>query len=796
MWFLFTGADKDSVAVLPGGSVVVNYSSPGTYPIKMIVQQAGKADTLDSVGVVVIKPLPSIKLENLIGNDKVCQNYEAEYTITNVDAGASYQWSFNGATEQAGSTNINKKLKFGPSSQDVTIKVIEDRDGCVDSIMKVVDVLPSPTIKAIQGVKAVCENEPLTLSLAGAPSTSTYVWTPSANITAYNADKTEATFLFPEAGEYPITVLETDVNGCSSLDSTSKATVRVKDIPTAPSIISSAGICEGANAEFSAILNNAFTYNWKVISPDQIVSQDVNKVVVKPIGTGTKTVSLSVTQEGCTSEEVSATYQVEANPGAPVIIPAASLFCEGQEVEYSIQSPVSTSKYCWTIPDGASVVSGESGCPVTKLNDKITIKFGANGGQIKASETTSLGCKSTVEGSASATVQKALGAFEIFKEFEGEICASSSYDSLAQYEVRVGNATSISYFVSPVNTQTFTQSGSGNAKSLDVVFAQAGNYEIKAVADGGICFKDSITWNVNVKESVPVSLSIDNGDVCDGDDVEYTVTLIPNSDAGAKFKWYLNNKFEVTGNKIKINNVNTGDELKVEYERGEGFCPDIANSQFTKVEKLKVWDSPDLDFIITGTEVEEKFDEDGLYYQIKDNKSIINLEGTLNSNPLEGSIYNYTFYWKDGANKSFSNINVPVGTITDFAQTPANLGDLLNSQRDRVYVFEVNLNGICPAMIEARVNVNYDVDIPDAVCYTCGTGNWTIKNIEKFPGNTVVIFNRWGTVVRTFAAGEFNSSGWDGTSDSGEQLPVGTYFYTVVLSPEANPCTGPLTLLR
>jgi gliding motility-associated-like protein len=800
MWFYFTGANVDSLQVQPGGSVTVTYAAPGSYPIKMVIKQAGKTDVLDSMNVVVIKPLPTIATQTLTGDLTVCQNFSGTYTIANPDAGATYNWTFAGATELAGSTNTSKNLKFGPSSNDVIIKIVENRNGCIDSLKTTVDVLPTPNIRPINGANEVCEGQPLVLTLGGnAPTTSQYTWTPAANITSTNATKTEATFVFPTAGTYEVTVLETDANGCFSVDSTSKKTIRVKDIPNAPIITGAGleGICAGQTANFSSAANTLFTYNWSVPSPDQITSNNGNSIVVTPNGTGTKTVALSVTLEGCTSAVSDTTYEVQAIPNQPLILPNAQTFCEGEEVEYSIQNPNTSSKYCWTIPAGASIVNGESSCPPTQTNDKITIKFGANGGTISAIETTSFGCASPIAGTATATVQQALGSFEEIASFTGEICSSASYDSLAHYEVKVQNATSVSYFVTPATTQTFTQTGSGDSKMLDVVFATPGNYVIKAVALGGTCFEDSTKWNVTVKEPVAVSMSIDNRDVCDGDDAEYTVTLSPNVDAGATFKWYLNNKFEANGQKITIGGVNTGDEIRVDYTAGAGFCADIANSEFSNVEDLKVWSVPNIDMIVSsGDGIEEKFDENGLYYQIKDSKTPLNLEGMLNNVLEEGSVYNYTFYWKDGANQSFSNIEVPSGTITDFVQTGVSMSDILNSQRDRIYVFEVDVNGICPATAQVTVKVNYDVDIKDAVCFTCGTGNWTIENIDKFTENTVVIFNRWGTIVRTFAPGEFGPAGWDGTSDSGEPLPVGAYFYTVVLSSEHDPCTGPLTLLR
>lgn len=54
---------------------------------------------------------------------------------------------------------------------------------------------------------------------------------------------------------------------------------------------------------------------------------------------------------------------------------------------------------------------------------------------------------------------------------------------------------------------------------------------------------------------------------------------------------------------------------------------------------------------------------------------------------------------------------------------------------------------------------------------------WTILGIERFPDNTVKVYNRWGNLVYQ-EQGYINSNGWDGTWN-GEALPDGTYFYII-----------------
>jgi gliding motility-associated-like protein len=54
---------------------------------------------------------------------------------------------------------------------------------------------------------------------------------------------------------------------------------------------------------------------------------------------------------------------------------------------------------------------------------------------------------------------------------------------------------------------------------------------------------------------------------------------------------------------------------------------------------------------------------------------------------------------------------------------------------------------------------------------------WTIRNIEYFEQNSVVVFDRWGGVVYKANGYNGNSTAW-----TGDNLPAGTYFYNLIIS--------------
>jgi gliding motility-associated-like protein len=66
--------------------------------------------------------------------------------------------------------------------------------------------------------------------------------------------------------------------------------------------------------------------------------------------------------------------------------------------------------------------------------------------------------------------------------------------------------------------------------------------------------------------------------------------------------------------------------------------------------------------------------------------------------------------------------------------------------------------------------------------------NFVIPGIEEYPENEIHIFNRWGNIV--FETQNYHNE-WDGREmNSGKELPTGTYFYVLKLSPTDKPIKG------
>ncbi|HLO92001.1 MAG TPA: HYR domain-containing protein, partial [Lentimicrobium sp.] len=58
---------------------------------------------------------------------------------------------------------------------------------------------------------------------------------------------------------------------------------------------------------------------------------------------------------------------------------------------------------------------------------------------------------------------------------------------------------------------------------------------------------------------------------------------------------------------------------------------------------------------------------------------------------------------------------------------------------------------------------------------------WIIENIEEYPDNEILIFNRWGDQLLQFEHYDNSSVVWNGTNKSGDKLPAATYYYIIRL---------------
>jgi gliding motility-associated-like protein len=102
--------------------------------------------------------------------------------------------------------------------------------------------------------------------------------------------------------------------------------------------------------------------------------------------------------------------------------------------------------------------------------------------------------------------------------------------------------------------------------------------------------------------------------------------------------------------------------------------------------------------------------------------------------------------------------------------------------------------GDCADQSSVTVTVTPRLRIPNALSPN-GDGNddtWEIDNIAAYPGNHVLVFNRWGSKIFE-TSGYRRGNEWNGAI-SGQPAPVGTYYYIITLG-NGKSYSGPLTVV-
>jgi len=112
-----------------------------------------------------------------------------------------------------------------------------------------------------------------------------------------------------------------------------------------------------------------------------------------------------------------------------------------------------------------------------------------------------------------------------------------------------------------------------------------------------------------------------------------------------------------------------------------------------------------------------------------------------------------------------------------------------------VYSLKINYGKECVKVINIQIIVLNSINIPTSFSPNGdGTNDlWEIRNINNYPGSKISVYNRYGTLL--YQTTNYVTP-WDGTH-KGKILPVGTYYYVILLKDKKNSIfNGSITLIH
>ncbi|MEI6886525.1 MAG: T9SS type A sorting domain-containing protein, partial [Bacteroidota bacterium] len=340
------------------------------------VNSTGCTATTPTAKAVTVNPLP---IPTITGSAAVCAGSTG--VIYSTESGMTgYAWTLSsGGTITAGTgTNAITVTWNTAGAQNVYVNYVNST-GCTATTPTAkavtVNALPVPVVSG--PTNNICPG-------AGYNTYTTqygynnYIWTTSSGGTIVSGQGTASIDVYwTTSGAQWITVIYSNSAGCSPAAPT-QVNVNVLYLPgPAGAVSGSSSVCAGAQgvAYSVAPISNAIAYVWTLPAGVTIASGAGTNNITVNFATNASSGNMTVYgNDLCGNGTVSPPFPVTVNPlpaGAGTVS-GPSTVCQGENgVNYSVVTIANATSYSWTVPSGATIVSGGT-------TNTITVDFAMN----------------------------------------------------------------------------------------------------------------------------------------------------------------------------------------------------------------------------------------------------------------------------------------------------------------------------------------------------------------------------------------------------------------------------------
>ena len=240
--WIFKGASPGTSTVKnPTG---INYSTPGAYDVKLIVQTSCSKDSVEKLAYI---NMGALSIQPSVLNDATCGSSNGSATVT-VNSGSNpytYSWS-NNASGQTVNT-------LAPGIYSVTVT---DASGCQNISSVTIKNGNGPTTLASVGSAILCnaDSGSVNVSTSTGSGPFSYSWSTGASSITTGSSQT----LKFAAGSYTVTI--TDASGC-----TSSSTVLLSQPSALNTSATKSDVCPGTKGSVTITTTGGtgnYTYNW------------------------------------------------------------------------------------------------------------------------------------------------------------------------------------------------------------------------------------------------------------------------------------------------------------------------------------------------------------------------------------------------------------------------------------------------------------------------------------------------------------------------------------------------------
>jgi hypothetical protein len=323
----------------------------------------GTASTLD----ITVSLLPAAA-GTITGTSVVCQGVSSvSYSVPAIANATSYTWSYSGTGATITGTTENVTISFSTAATSGTLTV-KGSNGCGNgTVSSGYGITVNPLVGAagtITGSAAVCEgSNGISYSVPAISNASSYTWNYSGTNVTINGTTASVTLDFGiGATSGNLTVY--GVNSCGSGTVSATYPITVNLLTADP--VFSAGPTERCKADeiqtYTATADNSISITYSATPSTAYNSFISGTGVIDWKGNFSGTAYITATATGlCNTTTTVRTVKVyAASPATPGTITGTTALCENQSaVSYSINAVPNTVDYTWTVPSGASIISGQ-----------------------------------------------------------------------------------------------------------------------------------------------------------------------------------------------------------------------------------------------------------------------------------------------------------------------------------------------------------------------------------------------------------------------------------------------------
>jgi hypothetical protein len=368
-------------------SVRVNWNTSGARTIGVrYVNAGGCSETGTTTKNVTVN---AVITPAIAGSGEVCAG-TAGVKYTTQPGMESYAWTVSSGGQITGGagTNVLTVTWSGVGVQTVGVKY-NNPAGCPSELSTLMNLIVHPLpVPSIGGSITACAGT-TGVTYVTEPGMTAYVWSISLGGTITSgAGTSTVTVSWNTAGSQSVGVNYTNAKGCSAAQPTTLG-VTVNPLPgTAGAITGTTTICGGTQGVVYSIapIANASGYTWSVPTGATIVSGvGTTSITVNYAANATSGAVSVYASNGCgNSNTSSVSVNVTPLPAWAGTISGNSSVCQGSTgLIYSVTPIAGATGYTWSVPSGATIVSGANtssivlDLPVGTTTGQITV-YGSN----------------------------------------------------------------------------------------------------------------------------------------------------------------------------------------------------------------------------------------------------------------------------------------------------------------------------------------------------------------------------------------------------------------------------------